>query len=291
MIELIFLKEPYRADRAPNANFLAVKHNKEIYPLHYQDDKKETFIMGFGYVKIAKKQLFTVPVYSRKVKDWDTYLEKYGKYCLYYSLSGGHLEDRDCCTIRQQEEFYRILHCGGAVKFSQFANNFNKFHKIQEDVIEKLPGICKLYSDDIYIKPAYSISILGCAPYMDSINDDRKLEKTYLYIRKHNLKQAHRLNDEYAETSKAKDIAFKEMKRLENINCSNVEYWKMRDKFDELKDQSWNLYCKIDAEITDIALKEIGAGKVFPICMKDRMSFLFGEEAVHHYINCMEIYK
>jgi hypothetical protein len=292
MIELIFLKTPYRADRVPQSDFLAVKHNEKLYPLQYQYQKKETFIYGVGWIKIKRKQLITVPVYSRKIAEWDTYLEKYGKYCLYYSLSGGHLGDRDCCTTNQQQEFYRIMQCGGPEKFSQFARNFNAFQKIQKEVIEALPDICSLYSDRMYIKPAYSVvySFLGCAPYMNTVADDRKLEEMYLYKRKHELKQRHPLSEKLMKLEEAQKKAYEELKAIEADYFSS-KYWKVRDRHDEAKEKTWDLYRKIEAETANRVLKEIEDGEVFPVCMQKRITFLFGEKATRYYTNCIEIYR
>jgi hypothetical protein len=287
MIELIFLNSPYRTDRVPQQPFYAIKYKGELHPFKDKNEK-EIFIYGAGRIKIKKQSIVSVPLYSKKISEWNTYLNEYGKRCLYYSLTGDYLGNQDCCMIRQQQEFGCIVKYGPE-KFSQFALNFNAFQKIQRDVINALPDICLLYSKDMHITPRYSIvySFLTCAPYMDAITDDKKLENTYIYKRKHELRLKHPLYSEFLEIQKERDGMYKVL-RADSYPSSDC--FDIKCKYDELERDCAHLYDKINADLRSAVSKEIETG-VFPVCMKDRMSFLFGEEAAKYYINCMNVYS
>lgn len=58
-----------------------------LYPiipsLYYSD--KEIFIYGVGYKKIGRS-VVEVPVFDGDSEYWNEYIEKYGIYCLFYSI-------------------------------------------------------------------------------------------------------------------------------------------------------------------------------------------------------------
>lgn len=224
-----------------------IKETIVYYPKTDDYKENELFVGGLGWKKFGKTNKVVIPTFSGNVEDWDEYLEKYGKYCLFYSLSGYSLDDMDCCAFNAQREFLSLLQCnGGIVKYQKYVENFKSIQEIQKKVFaEKLSFISetemKYFVRDNLFTPYFAEWILSIPPYLDTPNDDYKMEVFYRKYRKHEIKLEH-------------------------------------------SDYDWK-------KISEIMDKEMEEGKVFPICMSDRMKMLFGEKCHTLYQYILEHFK
>lgn len=255
----IYINEnSYGYHNKPIDSFRAVKKDGIIYPLTNINDNK-AFVYGIGRFNVNKKNLIHVPVYSEKQEDWNEYLHKYGMYCLFYSISGNDLNSPDCCVSMQQNEFCSVVKCG-IFDYLEFTSSFFEFDKIQRSYISNLKDIYNL--DNLYIKPQYKILIFPTKPTMDTILDDSKLEKVYFYTRYQQL-----LNSDLSIINEYNNIQ-NEIKKFDNCSMDR-----------ELLKKSSSLFAKIVSDLTKQTYDEIKRGDQFPICMKDRISYLYGDRA------------
>lgn len=213
--------------------FFAVKYENKTYPLYDQQNIKETFIYGKGYIKVGKRCLLTVPYIEEiNTTTWKEYLYMYGENCLYYSLTGKILSDQDCCESTKRNEFLSIVWNNIDIeKYEQFCALFDKFHAIQEKVLKYI-GIYDFLLKDFYIYPSYKIaSFFITRPTFDVVLHDGILWKTYIEKLDNDFKKEGESTQEYIDM-------------IHNLR---------EDKCD------------------------------FPICMKDRITYLFGKEAANIY--------
>ena len=110
-------------------------------------------------------------------------------------------------------------------------------------------------------------------PYLDTPNDDDKLERFYRIYRNHEIKTSH---PEYARMSELEGLVRKEA--LENIYSYTEKYYEYKEELDAIRK-------RITDHILDVLVEEIGEGEknVFPICMADRIRFLFGDKCHNLY--------
>lgn len=219
--------------RIPKSEFFALKLSKKdkqtLYPhldekeiknttilIPHTDEylnKNEVFVQGIGWKKIGKTNKVVVPLFSGNVEDWDDYIEKYGKECLFYSLSGYSLHSYDCCVIPLIREFHSIMQCKGGIKqYQKFVENIEKIQQIQLDVFkEKLSFLSDWGLNDFIenhlFRPCYNVSFVSMPPYLDTIIDDVKLEEFYIKYRKHEIMS------EYSDYDniKASNLIYKEI--------------------------------------------------------------------------------
>lgn len=166
---------PFKAVRAKNSN------GKMVFVPIVQDEweKKhnEFFCSGFGRIKLQGRKTYEIPLFSGNAEDWNDYIEKYGRRCLYFSINGKEFTN-DCCDLAEMNEFLSIC-ASDATTYPAFVDCFVRMNEIQERVInEKLNGhwLIKSNRDQLFFRPC--CSLMGFAfPYMaDAISDDKKLE-------------------------------------------------------------------------------------------------------------------
>jgi hypothetical protein len=183
--------------------FYAIKVDGNMHPCTYQtglndeSTKFESFIRGTGW-KTSKKG-YQIPVFSGNTQEeLQAYLDKYGKFCLFYSITGFGLNSGDCVVWAMQQEFNVALSIGFdyVAKFTKRINDLNT--KIQKIVMQKhkVDILSKTFQwtggrysegaqiigeyDLFYVKPAYSVmAYFLTKPHLDVVSDDRKLEKHY----------------------------------------------------------------------------------------------------------------
>ena len=177
------------------------------------DDGNEVFVYNIGWKKFGKTNKIVVPLFSGNIDEWDDYVEKYGKECLFYSLSGYSLHSNDCCILSAIREFHSIFQCYGGIKhYQEFVENVEKIQQIQTDVFkEKLSfltdwGLNNFIENHLF-RPCYSIFFLIMSPYLDTPTDDKKMEEFYINYRKHEIMS------EYSDYDniKASNLIFKEI--------------------------------------------------------------------------------
>lgn len=276
--------------RKPKIEFKALRLSKrdkeKLFPLWNEEKLKKTeilypqtdrfgednevFVRGLGYKKFGKTNMVVVPVYDMEIDNWDEYLNKYGKYCLFYSLSGYSLDDFDCCALSSQREFYSLLQCNGGIKkYQEYVDMILKIQEIQTNKLKEM--FSYLYDWEIkqiiqekLFRPCYSIMFMTMPPYLDTPADDDKLESIYRKKRYNDLKITHHLYKEYKEL----DILAQKEKEIESHS----------NDYEDLRDKMYLLKKEIRNDIVSVIDKEIEEGKVFPIYMSERMTLLFGEE-------------
>lgn len=271
--------------RQPKESFIALKLSlqtkRKLYP-HLDDDvlkkmnimypqdlpeKDKIFIYGVGYVKFGKTNKVEVPVFSGEIEDWDDYLEKYGKHCLYYSLTGELLNSGSFVHSEEKKEFDSIFCMDGCYDYGirdhqKFVEKALRIEEIQNEVLDKLFDN-KYLKDKLRFKPVFSIFGCPLIPMYDSLNDDGKLHD--FYVEK-------RLKELYEQHPKFNEIETLELKMdcvRDACGRRSHEYNKLIEKYDEM-------YTEIKTDNMRIINKELI--DVFPVSVSDRMKMLYGEE-------------
>lgn len=176
----------------------------DFHPCTYQRDYVEgnsksykSFIRGTGW-KSSKKG-YKIPVFTgNTTEEIQAYIDEYGKFCLFYSITGFQLNCNDCVVWAMQQEFSVALSVGFdyVAKFTKRVNDLNT--KIQKIVMDKhkvdvlsntFQWTGGKYSENSQIiseydlfnlRPAYSImAYFLTKPHVDVLNDDSRLEKHY----------------------------------------------------------------------------------------------------------------
>ena len=259
-----------------------VKNTSVLYPCSYDD--KELFVYGLGWKKLGKKNWINVPLFSGEIEDWDNYLNEYGKDCLFYSLTGYSLQSNDCCASNMISEFLSLLQCkGGIGEYQKYVENIEAIQEIQREVFnEKLSYMGeyerKSFIDKNLIRPCYRVFLFITTPYLDTPNDDDKLECFYRTYRNHEIKTSH---PEYARMAELRELVRKEA--VENIYSSTQKYCEHKEELDAITE-------RITHNVLDTLADEINEGEknVFPICMADRIRFLFGDKCHNLYNYILE---
>ena len=187
-------------------HFYAIKVAGEMHPCTYQIDyndeptKFESFIRGTGWKK--SKKGYKIPVFKGDtIEEMKAYLEEYGKFCLFYSITGFQLGSDDCVVWAMKQEFNVALSIGFEY-VSGMVERINKLNsKIQKIVMDKhqvdvlsrkMQWIGGQYTEDshlvgeydlFYVRPSYSVmAYFLTKPHLDVINDDNKLWKHYVAV-------------------------------------------------------------------------------------------------------------
>lgn len=143
------------------------------------------FISHKGWIKGCKT--ITVPLFSLKEKDWEKYRKKYGDYCLFYSLAGNDLVSQDCCITSQQNEYNSLcVEPNRIADYKKFVRLYRSVNRIQKNVLE-LEGHKYINDNDYLFTPLYSepikIMYMAVTYDVDVYGDDKRLEKTYNYLK------------------------------------------------------------------------------------------------------------
>ena len=260
-----------------------------IIPTNWSTDNKKIFIQGMGYKKVGKN-VVEVPVFDGDPKHWNEYLEKYGAYCLYYSIDGSDYLTMDCCAIHKQCEFRSILQYG-VEGYVDFINNFNKLSMIQIATIKAkyYPLISKynilkmeyLIDNEWKFTPCFSLYGLPLKYSPNVINDDKCMESLYREYRSAVLKSDSADYQKAMEMEKHRIAMFNELNNNPNASREKwSEYYRLKDSHDELFGKAYEVIDKtVDKEInTD--------NDVFPTSVADRIRYLFGDEAftIYNYL-------
>lgn len=264
-----------------------IKKTTVLYPQDSPMDENEVFVRGLGWKKFGKTNKVLVPLFSGEIEDWDNYLKEYGRECLFYSLSGYNLNDMDCCASNSQDEFLSLMQCeGGIEQYQKFVENIETIQEIQTKVFnEKLSFMSdyqrKTFIEKNLIRPCFRIFIMIMSPYLDTPKDDDKLETFYRTYRKHEIETSH---PDYKRMI--------EVKGLMNDEANNGSFY-YTQKYLDYKQEYDTLYHTITCYVTDTLAEEIGEGEknVFPVCMSDRMKFLFGDECNDLYDYILQHFK
>ena len=282
-----------------NALKLSNKDKRTLYPLWDEEqiknttvlcpcslDDKEVFVYGLGWKKFGKTNKVSVPLFSGELEDWDNYLNEYGKECLFYSLTGYSLKSNDCCANNMISEFLSLLQCKGGIKeYQKYVENVETIQEIQTKVFnEKLSFMGnyekKSFIEKNLIRPCYRILFFISTPYFDTPADDDKMETFYRTFRHNEIKTSHKDYERMLELTKLMS------EEIENGNSYTSP------KYLEYKDEYHKIYSAINECVLDTLADEINEDNgVFPVCMKDRMTMLFGEQCTNLYTHIFEQYE
>lgn len=263
----------------PNWGEECIKNTKILYPKtdDFYDDK--VFVSGIGWKKFSKTNKILVPLFSGNIEDWDAYLNEYGKECLYYSLTGYSLDDGDCCASNSRDEFYSILQCnGGITKYQSFVEKIKRIQEIQTQIInDKLSYLSewerKYFIEQNIVRPCFRILMFIISPYLDTIEDDIRMRRFYCKYRKHEIETSH---PEYNRMTELTELMKEEGQKGIYVHTQKyVEYQKERD---EIRGRIKEL---VDSTLSE-EIDKYDNG-VFPVCSKERMRILFGDECVELY--------
>lgn len=296
-MQFFYIGKSYGSRKVEGDTFKAYRYkdkvtkNITLYPIihtSWSDDKK-IFIPGMGYKKIGKN-VVEVPVFDGNPKYWNEYLEKYGAYCLYYSIDGSDYLTMDCCAIQKQCEFRSILQYG-VEGYVDFISNFNKLSMIQIATIKAkyYPLISKynitkmdyLIDNEWKFTPCFSLYGLPLKYSPNVINDDKCMESLYREYRSAVLKSDSADYQKAMEMEKHRIAMFNELNNNPNASREKwSEYYRLKDSHDELFGKAYEVIDKtVDKEInTD--------NDVFPTSVADRIRYLFGDEAftIYNYL-------
>lgn len=260
-----------------------------IIPTSWSTDDKKVFIQGMGYKKVGKN-VVEVPVFDGNPKHWNEYIEKYGAYCLYYSIDGSDYLTMDCCAYQKQCEFRSILQYG-VEDYVDFINNFNKLSMIQIATIKAkyYPLISKynilkmeyLIDNEWKFSPCFSLYGLPLKYSPNVIDDDKCMESLYREYRSAVLKSDSADYQKAMEMEKRCIVMFNELNNNPNATREKwSEYYKLKDANDVLYSKAYEV---IDKTVN----KEINTDNdVFPTSVADRIRYLFGDEAfiIYNYL-------
>ena len=297
-VRFIYIGETKREHKNSSFNALKLsnKDKERLHPLWSEKQRKNTivlypqtdlysgedkvFVRGLGEKKFGKTNKVEVPIFSGEIEDWDNYLNSYGKECLFYSLTGYSLDDWDACISNSVDEFLSLLQCkGGITQYQKYVENIEEIQRIQtEKINEKFSYLSdwerKYFIKDNLIRPCFRVFMFITTPYLDTPNDDVKLLVFYKKYRRHEIETNH---TDYKRMIELKDHLMKE--EGEKFMYVLIEKYKEYEK-------EYSVIRKgINDTISETLDKEINEENgVFPICMADRMKFLFGEK-------CYALYK
>lgn len=296
----------------PKGEFKAIlvnieKYGKKMYvPLYsrYGDnvEKEGVFIYGVGNIKVGKRKQYDIPVFDGSVEGFNEYIEKYGTFCMQYSIEGDlFMGNQDCCVYSKQCEYSALLHYG-AETFNRFSTIVSRMIELQRSIlIEKYMPLFDLKTDDYHsewymcenfqFNPEYMIGggIFGCPVLLlDTPADDEKMEKLYRKIRYKELFKQHELYNECA--GKKAEVDSYLQKR--GGKCPSY-YWSPADEYDEyerliipLRD----IRNKIDNDVDAQIKSELENGcEQFPVQMKARIEKLFGPEVMELYEQALNL--
>ena len=264
-----------------------IKETNVLYPQTHSFDGDEVFVRGLGWKKFGKTNKVFVPLFSGEIEDWDNYLKEYGKECLFYSLSGYALDDMDCCASNSQDEFLSIMRCkGGITQYQKYVKNIETIQEIQTKLFnEKLSYMSdyqrKSFIDKNLIRPCFKVFLFITSPYLDTPNDDEKLECFYRTYRHHEIETNH---PQYSRMIDLQGLMQDESNN--GVFCYTKKYLDYKQELDAIRTTINN--CVIDRLAEEM---EEGEKNVFPICMRDRLKMLFGEKCNNLYNEILEEFK
>lgn len=309
-IQYFYLGKDYRSKKIDEETFKAYKYKDKdtkkviLYPIvpSFNDEfPTEIFIYGVGRKKIGKN-IIEVPVFDNNFENWNKYLDKYGVYCLFYSIDGTEYNTQDCCWLNRQMEFRSILKYG-IEDYIEFINNFSKLYDIQLNTIRNkyLPLMreynCVWGKDETLFReycfsPCYNMvySFITTKYSVDVLSDDKRMEKLYKDYRKADLR--------------SKSVSYKEYRLLEEKRIDmykklcekygNYLYGISIDedtKYCEIKDKAHKLFLETEEKIDKQIDIEINTDNdIFPTSVKDRIKYLFGEDATKIYTYLIETF-
>lgn len=310
-IQYFYLGKNSRSNKLEGTSFKAYKYkDKEtkkvtFYPIISEFNNelpKEIFIYGIGWKKIGKNMV-EIPIFDNNSEHWDEYIDKYGVYCLFYSIDGSDYGTRDCCAIKKQTEFNSIVKYG-ITDYVGFMNNFMEFHKIQVSTIKDkyLPLIkeygstykpeCELINE-YQFTPCYTMvySFFSMKYSPNVLVDDERMEKLYRDYRKAELRSK---SDMYKEYIALEDLCVQKYRELTEKYGSSFSYYtddKNVIEYLNVKDKTHKLFCEVEDIINTQINKEIDTDNdVFPTSVNDRIGYLFGNEAQMIYSDLVKNY-
>lgn len=179
--------------KRPTTDFKAIKVNNTLYPAKLNNSGKyESFIFGIGWKQ--RKNVYNIPYFKNpSIKGLNNYLKEYGKYCLYFALTGRNLNNKDIVYESERNEFNVACEIGFD-KINEIASKVNELNCKIFDIVYKKHGV-SIYHDmvqttkqgnivfrDLFqAKIEYSIMglILTPKPNLNPVVDDQKLWKHF----------------------------------------------------------------------------------------------------------------
>ena len=238
-------------------------------------DENKVFIRGIGEKKFGKTNKVEVPVFSGNLDEWDEYLAKYGRWCLFYSISGYSLDDADCCAYKAIEEFLSLLQCKGGIKhYQEYVKTIKKIQGIQIEVIkEKFSQYCSDWEinnlcEKYIVQPDMRLGLLITPPYLNTLRDDDMLEIIYEKIRRYEIDKTNPLVADYKKIVEEKQQEYQ-------THHESCRYYNLCDK-------ATKLHTRIINDSLKQINQEIQTG-VFPVSTKERLRFLYGDECAKLY--------
>ena len=189
---------PFKAVRAKNSNgkmvFIPIVQNE------WEKRHNEFFCIGFGRIKLQGRKTYEIPLFSGNAEDWNDYIEKYGRRCLYFSINGKEFTN-ECCDLAEMNEFFSIC-ASDVTKYPAFVDCFIRMNEIQERVInDTFNGrtLIKSKREGMMFRPSYSIMGFSFPFMADAVCDDRKLESFWLSYRQKDLSFQERITKSVME--------------------------------------------------------------------------------------------
>lgn len=269
----------------PNWSEEKIKNTQVLYPQTDTYSDNEVFVYGIGWKKFGKTNKVVVPCFSGELEDWDRYINEYGIECLFYSLTGYSLHSNDCCSAKYADEFYSLLHLrfkGGIQKYQKFVDAMLKIQAIQREKLTKMFSYTKDWELKYIIEkytfyPCFRIFLI-MPPYLDTPTDDNKLETIYRLKRSYEITINHPRYNELTKVDAQRKAEFEK----EGRSFEYEELSKVYRKIDEI----------IKNDISDTLKSEIYSDNgAFPVCMRERLEMLYGEECNQLYDYILSEFK
>lgn len=186
MAQLIFFNLP-NENPLQGTEFKARKDGDVLYPIIPDDtDGKKLFICGKGWITIGKRNVVTVPVWDRQIETFNSYLEKYGTYCLYYSITGKSFQSRNCCDYNAQYEFASVCrYCHNRLEdYNKFVTLYRKFLELEREAVTDLyknngnpEWQIKFYLSHYSLRPTYSTMGILMPPDVQILKAEKYLSE------------------------------------------------------------------------------------------------------------------
>lgn len=259
------------------SKFKAVRCKNEFgnyvyYPLIVGTDN-DAFISGIGWIKLAKRKVYDIPVYDGQSEHWDSYLEKYGHRCLYYSIAGRDLCCFDAAQTSMKDEF-EAINSVGAIGYPQYVKKFKRINDIQMEVLH---SVSKYVVEKLLFRPDFRL-LKSTVLLPDTLSDDEKLEVAYRRLNFNKKFKEHKEYSEYIRLERISNDYEEELRKKYGNDYSNVcgikEFGLMKQYSSEAGNKYTEIFKDVDNEITD----NIKNGVELPIAMNERIAYIYGEE-------------
>lgn len=238
--------------------FWCVKYKGELYPIDtwmydlsdLNFERKKVWIRGVGEKQISRKSFIEVPRYSMQSEDWNAYIEQWGYKVLFFSLTNELYGSFNACLYHAYYEFNEVVRLRDIEKYVTWLEK-----------VEHLQSLCQPKLEEY----AEQFGKWGKIPFID----EHTIKPQYSF----SVPGVGAISMPPHLSTVDDDMMFDHL------------YWKI--KLPEYSDPNghiiWDEAFQVRNDIADGKLPD------WPVCTKDKIIKLFGDEAAQLYEECISI--